>query len=185
VADGRRAGEVIQSIRNMVRKGEARRSLTPIGDTIRQLLRIVHADAIARGVKVRAKVGLGPDAGQVWGDPVQLLQVLLNLALNALEAMSAVPPDARRLFIRAGRDGNGDILVSVRDTGPGFPGETAEKLFEPFFSTKSDGTGMGLAISRSIIEAHGGALSGENYDGGGACFTVRLPQAKEDNSQAA
>ncbi len=184
VADGRRAGEVIQGIRNMVRKGEARRSLTPIGDTIRQLIRIVHADAIARHVKVTAKVGLGPDAGQVWGDPVQLLQVLLNLALNALEAMSDMPPDARRLFIQAGRDGNRDILVSVRDTGPGFPAETAEKLFEAFFSTKSDGTGMGLAISRSIIEAHGGTLSGENCDGGGACFTVRLPQAKEDNSQA-
>src|SRR5438552_4286918 len=184
VADGRRAGEVIQGIRNMVRKGEARRSLTPIGDTIRQLIRIVHADAIARDVKVTAKVGLGPDAGQVWGDPVQLLQVLLNLALNALEAMSDMPPDARRLFIQAGRDGNRDILVSVRDTGPGFPAETAEKLFEAFFSTKSDGTGMGLAISRSIIEAHGGTLSGENCDGGGACFTVRLPQAKEDDSQA-
>src|SRR6266436_3515196 len=183
VADGRRAGEVIQGVRNMVRKGEARRSLIPIGDTIRQLLRIVHTEAIGREVKVTAKVG--PDAGQVWGDPVQILQVLLNLALNALEAMSAMPPDARRLFIRAGRDGNGDILVSVRDTGPGFPGETAEKLFEPFFSTKSDGTGMGLAISRSIIEAHGGTLLGENCDGGGACFTVRLPQAKEDNSQAA
>src|SRR5213596_1222563 len=183
VADGRRAGEVIHGIRNMVRKGEARRSLTPIGDTIRQLLRIVHADAIGRDVKVTAKVD--PDAGQVWGDPVQLLQVLLNLALNALEAMSAMPPDARHLFIRAGRDGNGDVLVSVRDTGPGFQRETAEQLFEPFFSTKSEGTGMGLAISRSIIEAHGGTLSGENCDGGGACFTVRLPQAKEDNSQAA
>src|SRR5437773_2266907 len=184
VADGRRAGEVIQGIRNMVRKGEARRSLTPIGDTIRKLIRIVHADAIARDVKVTAKVGLGPDAGQVWGDPVQLLQVLLNLALNALEAMSDMPPDARRLFIQAGRDGNGDILVSVRDTGRGFPAETAEKLFEAFFATKSDGTGMGLAISRSIIEAHGGTLSGENCDAGGACFTVRLPKAKEDNSQA-
>src|SRR5437870_1291747 len=169
VADGRRAGEVIQGIRNMVRKGQARHSLTPIGDAIRRLLRIVHADAIGRYVKVTAKVGLGPDAGQVWGDPVQLLQVLLNLALNALEAMSDMPPDARRLFIQAGRDGNGDILVSVRDTGPGFPAETAEKLFEAFFSTKSDGTGMGLAISRSIIEAHGGTLLGENCDGGGAC----------------
>jgi PAS domain S-box-containing protein len=183
VADGRRAGEVIQGIRNMVRKGEARRSLTPIGDTIRQLLRIVHADAIGRDVEMTAEVG--PDAGQVWGDPVQLLQVLLNLALNGLEAMSAMPPDARHLVIRAGRDGNGDILVSVRDTGPGFPSGMAEELFEPFFSTKSEGTGMGLAISRSIIEAHGGTLSGENCDGGGACFTVRLPQVKEDNSQAA
>src|SRR6266404_4908138 len=183
VADGRRAGEVIQGIRNMVRKGEARRSLIPIGDTIRQLLRIVYADAVGREVKVTAKVG--PDAGQVWGDPVQLLQVLLNLALNAVEAMSVMRPDARRLFIRAGRDGNGDILVSVRDSGPGFPNGMAEQLFEPFFSTKSDGTGMGLAISRSLIEAHGGTLSGENCDGGSACFTVPLPEAKEDNSQAA
>src|SRR5258708_1039558 len=182
-ADGRRAGEVIQGIRNMVRKGAARRSLTPIRDTIRQLLRIVHAYAIRREGRVTAKVD--PDAGQVWGDPVQLLQVFLNLALNAIEAMSAVRPDARRLFIRAGRDGNGDILVSVRDSGPGFPSGMAEELFEPFFSTKSDGTGMGLAISRSIIEAHGVTLSAENCDGGGACFTVRLPQAKEDNSQAA
>jgi two-component system, LuxR family, sensor kinase FixL len=183
VADGRRAGEVIQGIRNMVRKGAARRSLIPTEDTIRQLLRIVHADAIGREVKVTAKVD--SDAGLVWGDPVQLLQVLLNLALNALEAMSVMRPDARRLVIRAGRDGNGDILVSLRDSGPGFPSGMAEQLFEPFFSTKADGTGMGLSISRSIIEAHGGTLSGENCDGGGACFTVRLPQAKDDNSQAA
>jgi len=181
-ADGRRAGEVIQGIRNMVRKGEAHRSLISIRDTIRQLLRIVHADAIGRDVKVTAKVD--PDAGEIWGDPVQFLQVLLNLALNAFEAMSVMRLDARRLFIRAGRDGNGDILVSLRDSGPGFPSGMAEQLFEPFFSTKADGTGMGLAISRSIIEAHGGTLSGENCDGGGACFTVRLPQAKEDNSEA-
>jgi PAS domain S-box-containing protein len=183
VGDGRRAGEVIQGIRNMVRKGKAHRSLISIRDTIRQLLRIVHADAIGRDVKVTAKVD--PDAGQIWGDPVQLLQVFLNLALNAFEAMSVMRLDARRLFIRAGRDGNGDILVSLRDSGPGFPSGIAEQLFEPFFSTRADGTGMGLAISRSIIEAHGGTLSAENCDGGGACFTVRLPQAKEDNSQAA
>jgi PAS domain S-box-containing protein len=182
VADGRRAGEVIQGIRNMVRKGEARRSLIPIVDTIRELVRMVHADAIGRDVKVTAKVD--PDAGQVWGDPVQLLQVLLNLTLNAFEAMSAVRPDARRLAIRAYRNGNGDILVSMRDSGPGFPSGIADQLFEPFFSTKVEGTGMGLAISRSIIEAHGGTLMAENCDEGGACFTVCLPKAKEDNSQA-
>jgi two-component system sensor kinase FixL len=184
VADGRRAGEVIQGIRNMVRKGKPRRALIQIGDTIRELLRIVHADAIGREIEVTAEVD--SDTGQVWGDPVQILQVLLNLAINSFEAMTAaVPSDARRLAIHAGYDGNGDILVSLRDSGPGFPSGMAEQLFEPFFSTKADGVGMGLAISRSIIEAHGGTLSGENCDGGGACFTVRLPQAKEDNSQAA
>jgi len=183
VADGRRAGEVIQGIRNMVRKRKPRRALIQIGDTIRELLRIVHADAIGREIEVTAEVD--SDTGQVWGDPVQILQVLLNLAINSFEAMTAVPPDARRLAIHAGCDGSGDILVSMRDSGPGFPSGMVEQLFEPFFSTKAEGTGMGLAISRSIIEAHGGTLSGENCDNGGTCFTVHLPRAKEDNSQAA
>jgi two-component system, LuxR family, sensor kinase FixL len=183
VADGRRAGEIIQGIRNMVRKGEARRELIEIEDVIHKLLRIVHADAIGREVKVTAEVD--SETGQVWGDQVQLLQVLLNLTINAFEAMTAVPSNARHLVIHTGRDGNGDIVVSMRDSGPGFPSGIAEELFEAFFSTKVDGTGMGLAISRSIIEAHGGTLSGENCDDGGACFIVRLPQAKEDNSKAA
>ena len=183
VADGRRASEVIQGIRNMVRKGKPRRALIQIGDTIRELLRIVHADAIGREIEVTAEVD--SDTGQVWGDSVQILQVLLNLAINSFEAMTAVPSDARRLAIHAGCDGNGDILVSMRDSGPGFPSGMVEQLFEPFFSTKAEGTGMGLAIARSIVEAHGGTLSGENCDDGGACFTVRLPRSKEDNSQAA
>src|SRR6266542_2488120 len=183
VADGRRAGEVIQGIRNMVRKGKPRRALIQIGDTIRELLRIVHADAVGREIEVTADVD--SDTGRVWGDPVQILQVLLNLAINSFEAMTAVPSDARRLAIHAGCDGNGDILVSMRYSGPGFPSGMVEQLFEAFFSTKAEGTGMGLAIARSIVEAHGGTLSGENCDGGGACFTVRLPQGKEDNSQAA
>ncbi len=183
VADGRRAGEVIQGIRNMVRKGKPRRALIQIGDTIHELLRIVHADAIGREIEVTAEVD--SDTGQVWGDPVQILQVLLNLAINSFEAMTAVPSDARRLAIHAGCDGNGDILISMRDSGPGFPSGMVEQLFEPFFSTKAEGTGMGLAIARSIINAHGGTLSGENCDDGGACFTVHLPRPKEDNSQAA
>ena len=183
VADGRRAGEIVQGIRTMVRKGKARRSLVQINDTIDSLLRIVRAEALARNVTVTTEVD--SDAGQVWGDPVQLLQVFLNLAMNAFEAMTALPSNALCLVIRADRNENGDVLVSVRDSGPGFPSGLAEQLFEPFFSTKAEGTGMGLAIARGIIEAHGGTISAENFDGGGACFTVRLPQAKEDNSQAA
>ena len=177
-ADGRRAGEIVQGIRNMVRKGKVRRSLIQIDDTIRDLLRIVHAEAVGRDVTVTAEVD--SDVCRVLADRVQLLQVFLNLTLNAFEAMSAMRPDARHLVIHAGGNGNGEIVVSVRDSGPGFPGGMVEQLFEPFFSTKAEGTGMGLAISRSIIEAHGGTLSGENCDNGGACFTVRLPEAKED-----
>jgi PAS domain S-box-containing protein len=179
-ADGRRASEVIQGIRNMVRKGEARRSLVQIDDIIDNLLRIVRAEAVGREVKLAVEVDSDP--GQVWGDSVQLLQVLLNLTINGFEAMTALPSDARRLFIRAGRDGNGNVLVSVRDSGPGFPSAIGEQLFEPFFSTKAEGTGMGLAIARSIVETHGGVLSGENCEDGGASFTICLPEAKEKKS---
>ncbi len=183
VADGHRARDVIQGVRNMVRKSEPSRSLIRIDETIRDLLRIVRADAMKREVIIETKIDV--DACQVMANPVQLLQVLLNLTINAFEAMSAIRRDARRLVIRTGRNGDGQVLVMVRDFGPGFPGGIVEQLFEPFFSTKVEGTGMGLAISRSIIEAHGGTLSGENCDDGGACFTVRLPETKGGKSKAA
>src|SRR6266480_439006 len=183
VADGRRAGAVVQGIRNMVRKAEGRRTLIKIDETIDSLLRIIRAVALEREVAMVAEVG--SDAGQVWADPVQLLQVFLNLTLNAFEAMSVMRPDARRAVIRTHRNLDGDILVSVRDFGPGFPPQVSNQLFEPFFSTKADGTGMGLAISRSIIEDHGGTLSGENCHDGGACFTVCLPEAHDDKSKMA
>jgi PAS domain S-box-containing protein len=183
LADGRRAGEIVQGIRNMVRRGQERRFLIQINDTIQDLLRIVRAEALGRDVTVAAEVD--PDGGRVMADRVQLLQVLLNLTMNGFEAMSVIRSDVRRLVIRAGRNGNGAICISVRDSGPGFPGGMAEQLFEPFFSTKAEGTGMGLAIARSIIEAHGGTLSGENCDDGGACFTVCLPEVKEGQSNAA
>jgi len=182
VADGHRAREVIQGVRNMVRKTEPSRSVIRINDTIDDLLRIVRADALGRQVTIAAEVD--SDAGRVIADRVQLLQVLINLTLNAFEAMSANRPDARRLVITGGRNGNGEIVVSLRDSGPGFPGAFGEQLFDPFFSTKAEGTGMGLAIARSIVEAHGGKLFGENCDDGGACFTFRLPEAKEDKSGA-
>ena len=182
-ADGRRAGEIVQSIRNMVRKGKERRSLIEINDTIQDLLRIIHAEAVERDVTVVTEID--SDGCRVMADRVQLLQVLLNLTMNGFEAMSVIRSDARRLTIRADRNENGEVCISVRDSGPGFPAGLVEQLFEPFFSTKAEGTGMGLAIARSIIEAHGGTLAGENCEDGGACFIVRLPQAKEDNSKAA
>jgi two-component system, LuxR family, sensor kinase FixL len=183
VADGHRAGEVIQGIRNMVRKSETSRSRIPINEIISDLLRIVRADALRRQISIAVEID--SNAGWVMADRVQLLQVLLNLTINAFEALSVIRPDARRLVIRASPGGNGEILLSLRDSGPGFPAGIVEQLFEPFFSTKAEGTGMGLAIARSIIDAHGGTLSGENCDDGGACFKVRLPEAKEDKSKAA
>jgi C4-dicarboxylate-specific signal transduction histidine kinase len=181
VADGHRAREVIEGIRNMVRKEKTTRALVRVDEIIRDLLRIVKADALTR--KVALTTEIDSKAGSLMADRVQLLQVLLNLTLNAFEAMSVIRSDARRLVIRTDRNGEGEVLLRVRDSGPGFPGGIVDQLFEPFFSTKAGGTGMGLAIARSIIEAHGGTLSGENCDDGGACFTVRLPEAKEDKSK--
>jgi PAS domain S-box-containing protein len=181
VADGHRAREVIEDIRNMVRKKETTHALVRVDEIIRDLLRIVKADALTR--KVTMTTEIDSEAVSVMANRVQLLQVLLNLTLNAFEAVSVNRPEARRLIITGGRDGEGEIVISLRDSGPGFPGGIVDQLFEPFFSTKAEGTGMGLAIAHSIIKAHGGTLTGENCDGGGACFTVRLPQAKQGNSK--
>jgi PAS domain S-box-containing protein len=183
VADGHRAREVIQGIRNMVRRSDASRSLIPMDEIIHDLLRIVRADALARKVNVIAEID--SNLGRVMGDRVRLLQVLLNLTINAFEAMTVIRSDRRRLVIRAGGSGDGEISVIVQDSGPGISGAIVEQLFEPFFSTKAEGTGMGLAIARSIIEEHGGTLSGGNGDEGGACFTVRLPEAPEEKSKGA
>jgi C4-dicarboxylate-specific signal transduction histidine kinase len=183
VTDGHRAREVIDGIRNMVRKSASTRSVIRVTEIIHDLLRIVRADALSRKIVMTTEIDSSD--GCVMADRVQLLQVLLNLTMNAFEAMSVVRSDARRLVLRAGRNGDGQVIVSVCDSGPGFPEGLVEQLFEPFFSTKAEGTGMGLAIARSIVEAHGGTLSGENRQNGGACFTVRLPGVKESKSKAA
>ena len=177
VADGHRAREVIQSVRTMVRKSESSHSHIALKEVIQDLLRMTRADALARKVSVVAEVD--PNVGDVMGNRVQLLQVLLNLTMNAFEALGVVRADSRRVVIRAARVEDGKVRVSVRDTGPGFPVGIVDQLFEAFFSTKTEGTGMGLAIARSIIEAHGGTLSGGNCPEGGALFTVSLPQAPE------
>jgi PAS domain S-box-containing protein len=176
VADGHRAREVIQGIRNMVRKRETSHSLIRPNEIMQDLVRIVRADALAR--KVSLVTEIDENIGPVMGDRVQLLQVLLNLTMNAFEALSVVRADLRRVDISAGGAADGKICLSVLDCGPGFPSGISEQLFEPFFSTKSEGTGMGLAIARSIIEAHGGTLTGENCESGGARFTVCLPEAE-------
>jgi PAS domain S-box-containing protein len=184
VADGYRAREVIQGIRNMVRKSESSHSLIRMNEVIGDLLRIVRADALAREVTLVTEID--SHVGTVIGNRVQLLQVLLNLTINAFEALSMIRADARRVVISAGRSSDGDVSVTVRDFGPGFPGGLTDQLFESFFSTKAEGTGMGLAIARSIATSHGGTLLAENCEGGGACFTLRLPEARgDDQSQAA
>jgi signal transduction histidine kinase len=136
--------------------------------------------ASAAGAKrVKAQSTLSADLPQVLGDRVQLQQVLLNLLVNAMDAMGAVEEDRRELFIETHPDDErGGVLVAVRDRGPGLTPQDAEKVFGAFYTTKSEGMGMGLSISRSIIRDHGGRLWAEPNNGGGACFQFILPPAE-------
>ncbi|WP_166442636.1 sensor histidine kinase [Phragmitibacter flavus] len=169
-ADGRRAGDIIRGIKGMVRKVASERRKVDMIDVINDVLRLVRADALANGCAITTH--LEKNLPLVLGDPVQLQQVLLNLIVNAFDAMRRVPCEPCRVEIASSLD-NESVEVSVRDFGPGLPDE--DRVFERFFSTKSDGMGMGLAIARSIIETHGGTLTAENMSDGGARFWLRLP----------
>ena len=162
----------------MLRNSETTHAVVRISDVLLDLLRIVRADALERNIKIKDEINSNAD--RVRANRAQLLQVLLNLTLNAFEAMSVNRPDARLLVISSYPNSFGEIVIQVRDHGPGLPPGIVEQLFEPFFSTKAKGMGMGLAIARSIVEAHKGILSCENCESGGACFTVRLPAANDD-----
>ncbi len=173
VAADRRAGEVIQRLRTLLKRGESEMLPLSLNGVIEEVLHLAHADLIGRGVTVvRA---LAPDLPQATGDEVQLQQVVLNLVLNAADAMSANPPDARRIHIATTRD-EGVVRASIRDEGGGLPADP-EKLFEPFYTTKPHGLGMGLAICRSIITAHAGRLWAEPHPDHGAVFHFELPIA--------
>jgi two-component system, LuxR family, sensor kinase FixL len=121
------------------------------------------------------ELSLGKDLPVVEGDPIQLQQVLINLVNNACDAMRGIAVKFRKVTLATDRNGDGTVQVFVRDTGPGIPEEVRERLFDQFFTTKEDGLGMGLAIVRSIIEAHHGTIAAKNLEDGGAEFCFTLP----------
>jgi two-component system, LuxR family, sensor kinase FixL len=176
VEDGRRAGGIIRGIRNMVRKGKQVRCAMNLNDIIASVLRFVHSDALERHCVLVTE--LDPELPLVDGDQVQLQQVLLNLLVNAFEAMDETPLSKRRVVIRSERESGARVRVSVRDFGTGLSEGNPERIFEHFFSTKQAGLGMGLAIARSIIASHEGELAATNVEGGGACvyFSLRANQ---------
>ncbi|HEY5894892.1 MAG TPA: PAS domain S-box protein [Chthoniobacterales bacterium] len=173
VADGCRAGEVIRGIKGMVRKVESERRALNVNEVVADVLRLVRADALAHGCTLTTK--LEPTLSPVLGDAVQLQQVLLNLIINAFDAMRKTPNAPCRVEIQSRMIDTHAIEVAVRDFGPGLPADSPSRVFERFYSTKGDGMGMGLAIARSIIEAHAGTLDAENAEGGGARFWFRVP----------
>ncbi len=178
VADNCRAGEIIRKMRSLARKGDVEWQSLAVGDLVRDVSLLVHSDAIVRGIRTTFDVALGLPA--VRGDKVQLQQVLLNLLLNAFDAVQARPPEDRVVAVEVGRQPetsqpDGMVRIDVRDRGQGLTVDQLDKIFRPFFTSKPHGLGLGLSISRNIVSAHGGRLWGENNVEQGATFHVALP----------
>ena len=173
IADSRRASDVVRGIRGMVKKEQLERRSVDLNEVVMDALRIASGDAVLRSCQL--ETSLDANLPAIDGDPIQLQQVLLNLVINAFDAMQDTVPSRRQVLIATESNGDGTVRTSVRDHGIGISEEMRERLFDPFFSTKSEGLGMGLAIVRSIVEAHGGTITAENADDGGARFQFILP----------
>jgi PAS domain S-box-containing protein len=175
VQESTRAGEVVKRVRALFRNEAKVRQQVDLGALIRESTRLLRDEAIRRVIPTRLVIG--QDLPCIEFDPVQVQQVLINLAMNGMEAMASVPPP-RELTIRAARKSDREVFISVEDRGPGIPPEIAVRIFDPFFTTKSEGIGMGLAICRSIVEAHDGRIWAQNLPGGGTAvqFTLRNRQ---------
>ncbi|WP_438005011.1 ATP-binding protein [Sorangium sp. So ce321] len=173
VADDRRAGKVIQRMRAALREGAVSVAAQDVDELVREVVRLVSGAARLAGATVRAE--LAPGLPRVRGDGIRLQQVILNLLVNALDAVSRCPPDARLVVVRTRLADGGRVELSVADSGEGFPPEDFERIFEPFFTTKAQALGVGLAISRAIVEAHGGRLWAECSPGEGATLRCALP----------
>jgi C4-dicarboxylate-specific signal transduction histidine kinase len=174
VSDGKRAGDVITRIRSMVKHTPLRRAPISINVVVDDVIALCRR--LLRERHVRLHVALEPELPEVVGDRIQLQQILLNLVLNAADAMHANNGRPRALAIRSTRC-DGGVTVSVSDSGAGLNGESLQRVFTPFFTTKLEGMGMGLAISRSIAEAHGGRLNLTHNSPEGATFELELPTA--------
>jgi two-component system, LuxR family, sensor kinase FixL len=172
-AQALRAGEVIRRLRSFVKNREARTEIIDPAQLIHDLLAFAEPDS--RVNDIRLKVEPATDLPAVACDPVQVQQVLLNLIRNAIDAINEAPSAAREITIRAGLDETGAVEISVEDRGPGISPEVATHLGNPFFTTKATGTGLGIAISRSILRAHGGRLAHRPTPGGGATVFFTLP----------
>ncbi|MCP3711493.1 AAA family ATPase [Paraburkholderia sp. CNPSo 3274] len=180
IKDARLASEVANRIHGLVKGAPPRKEPLQINEAIGEVIALTRVAAEKNGVSVRTQ--LAGDLPMVAGDRIQLQQVTLNLVLNAIEAMSAVGEESRELIISSGNDDSGDVLISVRDSGPGVTAENTERLFEPFYTTKADGTGMGLSICRSIVDAHGGRLWVTANVPRGAVFQFSVPALALPNS---
>jgi C4-dicarboxylate-specific signal transduction histidine kinase len=166
-----RAAEIVSRIRLLFKKGTPQREFVDVNEVVREMIVLLHSETTRYSIAVFSD--LATDLPQVMGDRVQLQQVLMNLMINSIDAMKGV--DAKReLTIKSKRTENEELMVSVSDTGAGLPPQQGDQIFNAFFTTKSHGTGMGLRISRSIMESHGGRLWATDNPPRGASFHLTL-----------
>ena len=173
IRDGNRAGEVIQRLRALTQKTDPQNAPLDINDVINDVVGLVQREVLSH--RVRLTLELGAVLNPILGDRVQLQQVIINLIVNSIEAMAAVTERRRELTLTAREHDRDYVLVAVQDSGIGIDPEQLDRVFNPFFTTKSDGMGMGLSICRSIIEAHGGELWASSNDGPGVTFQFTVP----------
>jgi signal transduction histidine kinase len=180
-AESHRAGAIISSMRELTTKTTDRRELIQVEDIAQLVLRLLQYDLLINDVSVSTE--FQGDLPDVHLDDMQLQQVLVNLIRNAIDAMSSVPPQARRLHLTTGLDGHSTVLLSVQDSGPGIPVEDRERIFDPFFTTKSGGTGLGLAICFTVVANHGGKLRLVKSDSGGSIFEIAIPVGGQQSAK--
>jgi signal transduction histidine kinase len=178
VRDGKRASDVITRIRTLVQKTDPEKTRLDINQTVQEVVLLMQNEAVRKGVALR--IDLAADVPPVLGDRVQLQQVILNLVMNGIEAMNTVADRPREMVIRSSAQESDNVLLAVQDSGIGIDPRNLDKIFDTFYTTKPQGMGMGLAISRSIVENHGGKLWAVPNDGPGATFQFTL--LKEDET---
>jgi C4-dicarboxylate-specific signal transduction histidine kinase len=180
VTQDERAGEVIRRLHLLLKKGEFQKRSLDANEVVFEVLKLLRSDLTNHGVTVETQ--LAPGLPPLCGDRVQLQQVLLNLVLNASDAMAENAAPDRRITVRTLREGEGGLRIEVSDLGRGLPPGEADMAFEPFFTTKPHGLGLGLSVCRTIINAHGGSLGVANNPGRGATFHCILPSPGEEHS---
>jgi PAS domain S-box-containing protein len=176
IQDDKRANEVIRRLRQFLRRDKPELTLLDVNEIIHEVMSLLEREALLRGVSI--DVELDAHLPPVVGDRIQLQQVVLNLVLNAADAMAQVDPEYRKVIVQTERENEGEARVAVRDFGTGLDEQSLHCIFEPFYTTKPEGLGMGLAICRSIVEAHGGRLRASNNPDRGATFTFTVPVSR-------
>jgi signal transduction histidine kinase len=180
VKDSHRAGDVIDRMRDLIKKAPPQKDRVEINGAIREVIELTYSEAVKNGVSVQTQ--FAESLPLIQGDRVQLQQVMLNLIINAIQAMSGLAAGVRELRITTENTESEGVRLSVRDSGPGLSSENFQRLFEPFHTTKPEGMGMGLSICRSIIEAHGGRLWATPGEPLGALFQFTIPATGADGS---